>query len=281
MNFARKVLERRYAFHACQDDLDLASSICDGTYHETQPGDVNFHLCAAAVNVAGTFATQALDVLELIPFNNKLADLQEEYMPSYPPMSPVTTSFFQAWMVLDARIASNGPTLGGLLAQYLKGKNALPYLWRALDALNDSSGSFYEVMDVGNGLVRLWDIPGRREISCWNSSGYPGQRGEVWYVRVLPPVLDGTDHSVTLNTPYVFRKEGRESWEDFFRRRPFSGGGEPSRELREYLKYGKTLEYWLEFVFQAYANHTGNAIFLVGLPDDANSRPHSRLGRRL
>ncbi len=52
---------------------------------------------AATLNITGVFAFQALDLRELIPFNNTLADFQDEYMPSYPPMSPITKSFFQAY----------------------------------------------------------------------------------------------------------------------------------------------------------------------------------------
>ena len=49
----------------------------------------------------GEFAGKVLGFPELIVFNNQLADLQEEYMPSYPPMSPVTSAFFAGgwcWM---------------------------------------------------------------------------------------------------------------------------------------------------------------------------------------
>jgi len=55
----------------------------------------------------------------LIPSNNQLADIQEEYMPSYPPMSPVTSAFFAGWMVLDARDSFTRATLGELFVPYL------------------------------------------------------------------------------------------------------------------------------------------------------------------
>ena len=63
---------------------------------------------------------------------------------------------------------------------------------------------------------RLWDIAGKREFQCWNSSGYPGRKGEVWYVRVLPPFGTGSNRSVTMVTPYVFKDSARFTWEDFF-----------------------------------------------------------------
>ena len=36
-------------------------------------------------------------------------------------------------------------------------------------------------------------------------------------------------------------------------------------------------DYWSEFVFEAYVNHRSDVIFLAGLPDVAESRPHSRV----
>src|SRR5467141_1967683 len=90
----KKVFGRRFTFEASQPDLALLRSIWAGTYGNSKPGDISFHAYAATLNVANEFASQALDILELIPFNNQLVDIQEEYMPSYPPMSPVTSALF-------------------------------------------------------------------------------------------------------------------------------------------------------------------------------------------
>jgi hypothetical protein len=44
----------------------------------------------------------------------------------------------------------------------------------------------------------------------------------------------------------------------------------------EALKWGTSRRYWTEFVFEGYVNHRPGAIFLKGLPDLPESRPHSR-----
>ena len=276
----KKVLGRRYTFEGSQADLELLRSIYEGTYANTEPGDPSFHSYAAAVNVANEFASQALDILELIPFNNQLADIQEEHMPSYPPMSPVTSAFFAYWMVLDARDSFTGVTLGELFVHYLQHVGKFDYLRQAMVALNDSLCSFYEVTDVDVHGVKLWDIAGKRDFRCWNSSGYPGRKGEVWYVRVLPPFVTGSNRSVTLGTPYVFRDSTRLTWEDFFQRHMASEVG-AGHSLRDYLKYGKSLGYWLEFLFQAFAGYTGNMILATGVPDDPASLPHSHPKHKL
>jgi hypothetical protein len=123
--------------------------------------------------------------------------------------------------------------------------------------------------------VRLWDIAGKQELQCWNSSGYPGENGEIWYARLLPPFVEGGSRSVTMSTPYVFRNSGRGTWERFFQRHSAKKAGADC-SLRDYLKYGNSLGYWLEFVFQAFVDYTGNMILVTGVPDDPASLPHPK-----
>ncbi len=269
----REVLSERFTFEESGADLELLRSIHEGTYANTKPGDPSFHAYAAAVNVANEFAGQALGFPDLIPFNSQLADIQEEYMPSYPPMSPITSAFFAGWVVLDARDTSTGMTLGELFVRYLQHVGRFDYVQKAMAALNDSFCSFYEVMDVGTQGLTLWDTAAKQEVRCRCSSGYPGRTGEIWYVRVLPPFVERLGRSVTMSTPYVFRDSPRSTWEDFFQRH-LSSGSAAGRPLRDYLKNGKSLGYWLEFLSQAFANYTGNMILVEGVPDDPGSLPH-------
>jgi len=121
-------------------------------------------------------------------------------MPSYPPMSPVTSAFYAAWTVLDARDPFTGVTLGELFVRYLQRVSRFDYVQKAMVALNDSCCSFYEVTEVGAHGVTLWDLAGKLELRCWNGSGYSGHKGEIWYVRLLPPFVEGCSLSVTLGS---------------------------------------------------------------------------------
>ena len=270
----KEVLRERFTFEESQGDLELLKSIYDGTYANSKPGDPSFHAYAAAVNVANEFAGQVLGFPDSIPFNNQLAELQEEYMPSYPPVSPLTSAFFAGWVVLDARDDSTGMTLGELFVHYLQHLGTFDYVQKAMVSLNNSFCSFYEVTHVDAQGLKLWDIAGKQEVQGWCSSGYPGRKGEIWYVRVLPPFVEGLTRSVTMSTPYVFRDSSRSTWEDFFQRYLASEFA-TVHPMRDYLKNGKSLGYWLEFVSQAFANYTGNMILVMGVPDDPASLPHS------
>ena len=107
-------------------------------------------------------------------------------------------------------------------------------------------------------------------------SGYRGRRGELWYVRVLPPPLSGSEH-VVFTTPYVLLKPGEREWQAYFRRAlPDGTLEERIASYERHMKYGPARDYWTEFVFEAYVSHRTEVIFLAGLPDVAESRPHSR-----
>lgn len=52
---------------------------------------------AYAQNKISVLAEQLGGLPELSRLVNAVADAQDEYMPSYPPMSPLTTSYFTCW----------------------------------------------------------------------------------------------------------------------------------------------------------------------------------------
>ena len=51
-------------------------------------------------------------------------------------------------------------------------------------------------------------------------------------------------------------------------------------DYEQHSKFGPTRDYWTEFVFEAYIHHRSDVIFLAGLPDLAESRPHSWINRQ-
>jgi len=101
--------------------------------------------------------------------------------------------------------------------------------------------------------------------------------GEIWYTRVLPPVLPELPDHVVFTCPYVLIAPDAIGWTEYFDRTAAKEPHRPRIEaLERHLKWGPTRRYWTEFVFEGYVNHEPGAIFLTGLPDVPASRPHSR-----
>lgn len=109
-------------------------------------------------------------------------------------------------------------------------------------------------------------------------SGYRGLEGELWYARVLPPALPGIAEHVVFTMPYLLVQPGEREWQAYFwRTLPEAPQGDRIARYERHMKYGPARDYWNDFVFEAYVNHQMEVIFLAGLPDEAESRPHSRV----
>ncbi|MDN5849856.1 MAG: hypothetical protein L0H63_09510 [Nitrococcus sp.] len=82
-------------------------------------------------------------------------------------------------------------------------------------------------------------------------------------------------------TPYVLIESGERAGLAYFER-PLPDASEADRiaAYAQHMKFGPTRDYWSEFVFEAYVNHRFDVIFLRGLPDVPESRPHSSVNRR-
>ena len=67
-------------------------------------------------------------------------------------------------------------------------------------------------------------------------------------------------------------------WLAYFRRTfPATAGVD---DYERHMKYGPTREYWNDYVFEAYVNYQAEAIYLAGLPDIPEGRPHSEASER-
>ena len=86
---------------------------------------------------------------------------------------------------------------------------------------------------------------------------------------------------VVFTTSYLLVRPGQREWQAYFDRTlPDGTAEERIASYQRHMKYGPVRNYWAEFVFEAYVNHQTEVIFLAGLPDVAESRPHSRFNSR-
>ena len=69
----------------------------------------------AAQNFSSFFAEAVSQFPEFDPYCNIVGPAQDEYMPSSPPMSPLTMSYFTTWAFFDVRFGPNGETIGTCL----------------------------------------------------------------------------------------------------------------------------------------------------------------------
>jgi hypothetical protein len=142
---------------------------------------------------------------------------------------------------------------------------------------NNSRMGIYRVEGHSDTAVHLSDLVTNQRCSAICESGPTGAAGELWFARVLSPALPGYPDHVVFSSPYVLIAPDAAGWIEYFDR---MAAKDPHRSrteaLERHLKWGPSRRYWTEFVFEGYVNHRPGAIYLQGLPDVPESRPHSR-----
>lgn len=211
----------------------------------------------------------------------RLEGAEETYMPSYPPMSPVTQSYFNCWASYDAALGPGRETFGTCILD-LADELALSQEFRdLLGKLCASRLGLHLHEGLAGEYVVLRELVTGQTRRCLNTSGYNGAAGQLWLTRVLPPPAPEVDFCINITTPYVLRRPGQAQWLRYLERTlPRVGKPDPTSQYEDLMKYGLADDMWLEFIFEGYTGHNDGAVFLEGLPDVASSRPHSKVSEQ-
>jgi hypothetical protein len=227
-------------------------------------------------HIASVFAEYVSQLLEMWTFTKEVGKAEDDYLPDGPPMSPLTRSYFTSWAFFDHRIGKTTDTLASCLI------DANDIIWmnpdqlHALKEMNESRMGIYEHQGWQENYVRLRELFTDREFVCHSGSGYQGKKGELWFVRLLPPLVPKfATYHVAFTTPYVLLGSTKKDWIDFLRRNMVGIKASSEAEaLHWLLKFGPRMNYWNEFVLLAY-HHQANAIYLSGIPDLKSTLPHA------
>jgi hypothetical protein len=223
------------------------------------------------------FAEGVSRLPEMKAYAKLAGEAEDEYLPSGPPMSPLTTSYFTCWAFYDLRFGKDGDTIAKCQIDANDIFEMSPDQLDALKKLSDSRMGIYEHVGWAGGLVQLRELLTEDEFSCLCTSGYQGRSGELWYVRRLPPLMpELASHHVLFTTPYVLIDSAKDDWLQFLRRTlPKVEGSTDRDRLHWLLKVGLSTNYWNEFVFTAYHHHQPQVVFLAGIPDLKATLPNA------
>ncbi len=228
-------------------------------------------------NQMSVMAEQLLELPEMKGFAKLVGAAQDDYMPSWPPMSPLTKPFFWCWVNFDAPVNAHRETLGSVTLAVAVEFGVHSKMLTLMRTFNDSRMGVYRVEGHSGTCVHLNDLVTNHRCSATCESGYIGTVRELWFARVLPPALPAPPDHVVFTSPYVLIAPDATGWTQYFDRIAAKDPHRPRIEaLERHLKWGTSRRYWTEFVFEGYVNHRRGAIYLEGLPDVPESRPHSR-----
>lgn len=246
---------------------------------ESQKELAGFHPAHAAYvytqNQVSVMSEQLTALKEMTPFADIIHKAEDLYMPSAPPMSPLTTSYFTCWALFDACVGLANETIGTTILEVGAAFGMHPELLRLIRLMQDSRMGFYIHHGREGDVSVLEDLVTTAVYRAIAPAGYRGRKNENWYVRLLPPPMPGGAEHVVFTTPYIVVHPDFADWLAYFRRTfPATPGFD---DYERHMKYGPTREYWNDYVFEAYVNHQPDAIYLAGLPDIPESRPHSEV----
>ncbi|MDZ4799711.1 MAG: hypothetical protein SGI92_16255 [Bryobacteraceae bacterium] len=212
---------------------------------------------------------------EMAPFADIISQAEELYLPSGPPMSPLTGSYFTCWALFDACAGPSNETIGSTVYEIGASFGMDAELLRLIQAMGESRMGLYIHRGRKGKLTVLEDVFTGAVCRAIVPSGDGGKKGQLWYARVLPPPLPGGEEHVVFTTPYIVLHPGLAEWRAYFQRA--IGDTSAADGYGNHMKFGPTRQYWNDFIFEAYVDYRAEAIFLAGLPDVPESRPHSEI----
>ncbi|MBI3273308.1 MAG: hypothetical protein HYZ53_30245 [Planctomycetes bacterium] len=233
-----------------------------------------------AQNRVSILSEQITTLDEMAEFAELVTRAEDLYGTGGPPCSPLTSSYFVSWAFFDACVGAGRETLGTCMLELGAAFGMDDELLRLVRMLQDARMGLYVHEGCAGNLVSLREVVTGAACRALVPAGYSGRAGELWYVRVLPPPAPGIVEHLVFTTPYVLLQPGLAEWEAYFHRT--LPAAPPQARLDAYeshLKYGPSRTYWNDFVFEGYVNHQREVIFLAGLPDVPESRPHSDVNR--
>jgi hypothetical protein len=227
-------------------------------------------------NLVSVFAEHFSAAPECKEYARIVSTAQEEYLPSHPPLSPLTTSYFTTWAFFDLPFGVDHETMGGCMFALREALEMSPFNTEVLLNSCNSRMGIYEHLGHDNSGPVLQELVTGQRFGVHVASGYAGSQGELWYARLCPPLRGLVSPHLVFTTPYILTGASRSDWTAYLRK-SIAGmhAQDQSEALGQFLKYGREPNAWNEFIFQAYHHHQPNAVFLAGLPDVARSRPHA------
>jgi hypothetical protein len=226
------------------------------------------------LNLMSVFGEQVTTLPPLHQIHDFIAKWHHTYVPGLPPWSPVSNSYFTCWTMLDAAFGEERETIGTCFLSLVDRLLLDPTQVEIATNLNQSRMGIYEVLQTKGQFFQLREIVTDKKLTAFICSGYVGSRGDLIFIRLVPPVANSVDYFIGLTTPYRFVQQSEEDWLQYFKRhdiRPKTVGVEA--RLHRHLKFGKNRTYWSEYIFYGYSNFGPGVILLTGFPDQPNTQP--------
>ena len=170
-------------------------------------------------NFTSLFAEDVSRLPEMKKWADAVAKAEEEYMPAGPPMSPLTRSYFWMWAIYDLRIGKSTDTVAYC---QIAMNDIIQMNVHQLEGAKNLEGSrmgIYEHLGMEGPHILLRELITNDQLLCHCPSGYRGKKGELWYVRLVPPLEPQLAiYWIAMTTPYILMGASKSDWIAFLKR---------------------------------------------------------------
>lgn len=248
---------------------------------------------AAAVTYCFSVAIDLSNSGSLPELRKIISTGETQYMPGYPPMSPVTDSMFCCGVFLTRRFGQTNETAGEIVLQIVRTWRAAPECIHILTRLLSSRLAIVETVAVDGNCAVVRELVSNREFRLKSSTGYISHVGQLRLSRIVVPMDSEVDTFCELTTPYILTDCSAEKWTRYLldnlpevaeRRDPLCGP-DPEQPVLPHSEIADRLAAlfendcgrmkWNDFIMDGYAGFQKQAIFLSGNPGDPESLPHN------
>ena len=138
-------------------------------------------------NMVSLFAEKVSIFPEMKEYYRIMDKAEKKYMPNGPPISPLTRSCFTHWAFFDATFGKDQETIGTCFLDSGELLGVDPDFLSLVGLAQKSRMGIYEYVGCDHSLIDLKELLTDKTYSCICPSGYPGRKGEIWFVRIHPP----------------------------------------------------------------------------------------------
>jgi hypothetical protein len=139
-----------------------------------------------AQRFASVIGEQLCEMKELRQFVKIVSEAEDEYQPGGPPLSPLTISYFTMWSLFDVLFGQSHETIGTCILRIGQLIEMPSWLLDAIGLMQHSAMGVHVHCGTEGNLLRLRALGSQETRVCLVPSGYIGQPGELWFVRLLP-----------------------------------------------------------------------------------------------
>jgi hypothetical protein len=226
-----------------------------------------------AQRFASVLGEQLSGMKETRQFVKIVGNAEDEYQPGGPPLSPLTASYFTMWSLFDVLFGQSHETIGICILRMGSLIEMPSWLLDVIGLMQRSAMGIYVHCGSEGNLVRLPALGSQETRLCSAPSGYRGQSGELWFIRLLPPANALFHYHIVFNAPYILVGVTERMFASYLEREVGRLGARKLPGKLEgpayIMKHGPTPNHWNKYIFCAYAGHRHDAVFLTGIPDRA------------